>query len=380
MRPNFTLNYGLRYDHETAFKEATGVDDASLNIAPRFGFAWDPRNNQKTVIRGGLGQYYSKVFLNITGNIQLARAFIGVTIVNPGFPDPYSRGSVCAAVGAEHDGCAGGSAHAGDASGQPRRQARVVQLASPSRPICVNSRGSNLYNAPDVNAPDPITGLRPNPAFLRIVQYQSTGNSWYNAMLLGIERRSGRGPAFGVSYTLSKQTRDVEDFGFTPQDNYNRAAEKGPASNDRRHQFVANMVYALPWTMQIGLFAQARSGLPFNITTGVDNNRDTTINERPDLANPDGDPRLASTYNANFTGRVGNLPRNFARGDGYFEAHLRVSKMINLNRARLERIELFVEALNLTNHVNLGTPQGNIRSAAFGRSTSSVSTGRSRIC
>ena len=110
---------------------------------------------------------------------------------------------------------------------------------------------------------------------------------------------------------MSKQTRDVEDFGFTPQDNYNRAAEKGPASNDRRHQLVANMVYALPWTMQIGLFAQARSALPFNVTTGVDNNRDTTINERPDLANPDGDPRLASTYNATFTGRVGNLPRNF---------------------------------------------------------------------
>ena len=49
--------------------------------------------------------------------------------------------------------------------------------------------------------------------------------------------------------------------------------------------------------MQIGLFAQARSALPFNVTTGVDNNRDTTINDRPDLANPDGDPRLASTYN-----------------------------------------------------------------------------------
>ncbi len=43
--------------------------------------------------------------------------------------------------------------------------------------------------------------------------------------------------------------------------------------------------------------------------------------------------------------------------------------MINLNRARLDRLELFIEALNVTNHVNLGTPQGNIRSAAFGQST-----------
>ena len=368
VRPNFTLNLGLRYDHETAFKDATGVDDAALNIAPRFGFAWDPRNNQKTVIRGGLGQYYSKVFLNITGNIQLARAFTGVTIVNPGYPDPYSRGSVS----------------------PPSAPSTTVAPQEVQTPVTrqtslgvkhelfsgvavsvdfVNSRGRNLYNAPDVNAPDPVTGLRPNPAYLRIVEYQSSGNSWYNAMLLGVERRNSKGFAFGLSYTLSKQIRDVEDFNFTPQDNYNRAAEKGPASNDRRHQFVANVVYQLPWTMQIGLFAQARSGLPFNITTGVDNNRDTTINERPDLADPNGDPRLAATYNTAFNGRVGNLSRNFGRGDAYFEAHLRLSKMINLNRGGVDRIELFAEALNLTNHVNLGTPQGNLRSAAFGQST-----------
>jgi hypothetical protein len=232
----------------------------------------------------------------------------------------------------------------------------------------VNTRGRNLYNAPDVNAPDPITRLRPDPTFLRITQYQTTGNSWYQGLLLGVERRSGRGPAFGFSYTLSKQERDVEDFGFTPQNNYDRAAEKAPASNDRRHQFVANVVQRLPWGFQLGLFAQARSALPFNITTGVDNNGDTNINDRPDLADPNGDPRLASTYNANVTGRVGNLPRNYGRGSGYFEAHLRLSKIVALP-GRLDRLELFAEALNLTNHVNLATPQGSLRNQSFGRST-----------
>jgi hypothetical protein len=368
VRNNLTLNYGLRYDHETAFKNATGVEDASLNLAPRFGFAWDPRNDQKTVVRGGIGQYYSRVFLNITGNIQLARRFVGVTIVNPGFPDPYSRGS----------------------GAPPSAPSTTVAPSEVNTPVTrqisigvkrelfagiavsadyVNTRGRNLYNAPDVNAPDPVTFIRPNPAFLRIVEYQSTGNSWYNGLLLGFERRSGRGPSFGISYTLSKQTRDVEDFGFTPQNNYDRAAEKAPASNDRRHQFVANMVYALPWKMQIGLFTQARTGLPFNVTTGVDNNRDTTINDRPDLADPNGDPRLASTYSTNFTGRVGNLPRNFGRGPAYFETHLRISKLFDLTGVRMERLELFVEALNLTNHPNLALPQGSLRSSAFGRST-----------
>lgn len=366
---NFTLNYGVRYDHETAFKDATGVDDAALNLAPRFGFAWDPSNDQKTVIRGGIGQYYSKVFLNITGNIQLARAFTGVTIINPGFPDPYSRGSV-APPSAPSTTRAPSSVETPVTRQSSIGIKRELFAGMALSADYVNSRGKNLYNAPDVNAPDPITGLRPDPAFLRIVEYQSTGNSWYNAMLLGLERRSGRGPSFGLSYTLSKQTRDVEDFGFTPQDNFNRAAEKGPASNDRRHQFVANLIYPLPWKMQIGLFTQARSGLPFNVTTGIDNNRDAnTTTDRPDLANPDGDPLLASTYNGTFTGRVGNLPRNFARGPGYFETHLRVSKLLTFSAAKIDRIELFAEALNVTNHFNGNTPTGNIRSATFGQST-----------
>jgi Carboxypeptidase regulatory-like domain/TonB dependent receptor len=366
-RPNLTFNLGLRYDHENAFKEATGVEDASLNIAPRFGFAWDPLNDQKTVVRGGIGQYYSKVFLNITGNIQLARRFVGVTITNPGYPDPYSRGSQTASIPS--------TTVAPEEVQTPvtrqlsigvKRQLFAGMAVSVD---FVNSRGRNLYNAPDVNAPDPLTGLRPDPNFQRITEYQSTGNSWYNALLVGLERRSATGASVGLSYTLSKQERDVEDFNFVPQDNYNRGAEKGPASNDRRHQFVANVIYPLPWAMQIGMFMQARSALPFNITTGLDSNRDASINDRPDLADPNGDPRVASTYNANFAGRVGNLQRNFGRGDNYFETHLRLSKMIDLTRMRMNRLELFVEALNVTNYVNLDNPNGNLRSAAFGRAT-----------
>lgn len=370
MRSNFTLNYGVRYDRENAFKQATGVSDASLNLAPRIGFAWDPLNDQKTVVRGGAGMYYSKVFLNITGNIQLARSFVGVTVVNPGFPDPFSRGE------AAPPSAPSTTVPPDEIDTPSTRQLsigvkRELVGGMAVSADYVNSRGKHLYNAPDVNAPDPITGLRPDPDFLRITQYQSTGNSWYNGLLLGLERRSGRGPQLGVSYTLSKQTRDVEDFNFVPQDNYNRAAEKGPASNDRRHQLVVNVVWQLKWGMQVGLFTQMRSGRPFNVTTGVDNNRDrSTTTDRPDLANPDGDPLDRSTYDANFTGRSGNLPRNFARGPSYAEAHLRVSKMINLSRAKLDRLEIFVEALNVTNRVNLDTPEDNLRSAAFGRSTS----------
>jgi hypothetical protein len=369
---NLTFNVGVRYDHENAFQKAVGVSDNALNLAPRFGFAWDPFKNQKTVVRGGAGQYYSKVFLNITGNIMLARHFVGITVINPGFPDPFSRGAVAPPS-------APSTTVAPDEVLTPvtrqlslgvKRELRAGFAVSVD---VVNSRGRNLYNAPDINAPNPVTGLRPNPAFLRVTQYQASGNSWYNGLLLGLEKRTGRGPQIGISYTLSKQTRDVEDFGFTAQDNFNRAAEKGPASNDRRHQLVTNIVWALPAGVQIGAFMQARSALPWTVTTGIDNNRDSNINDRPDLVTPGGNPLDRATYGSTFTGRGGNLGRNTNRGPNYFEVHLRGSKFINLTRARFDRLELFIEALNITNHENYGLPNGNLRASTFGTSTTLAS-------
>jgi hypothetical protein len=184
-------------------------------------------------------------------------------------------------------------------------------------------------------------------------------------LLVGLERRSGSGPAFGVSYTFSKGMRDVEDFGFQAQDQNNRAAEKALAGNTRTHQLVVNATWALPYGFQIAGLLQARSGLPWTVTTGVDSNGDTVVNDRPDLAVPDGDRRNRATYSAP-TGRVGNLGRNTNIGDAFVQFDARISKFIRLGS---KRIEAFVEAFNLTNRVNFGLPTGNIRAASFGAPT-----------
>jgi len=76
-RPNLTLNLGLRYEmssviHETSGKLAVlrNITDATAhlgdpifnnptlkNFEPRLGFAWDPLNNGKTAVRGGIGMF-----------------------------------------------------------------------------------------------------------------------------------------------------------------------------------------------------------------------------------------------------------------------------------------------------------------------------------
>ena len=58
VRPNFTLNYGLRYELDSEFAPLTTY---KKDFAPRVSFAWDPFKDHKTVIRGGYGIFFGPV-------------------------------------------------------------------------------------------------------------------------------------------------------------------------------------------------------------------------------------------------------------------------------------------------------------------------------
>src|SRR5262249_24327440 len=79
IRPNFTLNYGLRYEYYGVLSEARNKDvffdipsgnifpgynkdwykSSGKNFGPRLAFTWSPAAlNNKTVLRAGAGYYY----------------------------------------------------------------------------------------------------------------------------------------------------------------------------------------------------------------------------------------------------------------------------------------------------------------------------------
>lgn len=370
-----TLNLGLRYDTETIFAKAksVNVDQDLNNFGPRIGFTWTPSATARTAVRGGFGVYYDQGFNNISGNISNSARSTNVTVLNPGYPDPYQGGTIAATKPS--------LTVAAPAIETPSSRAfsigvrRELQAGLAIGVDAVRTLGYQLFNAVDINAPLPGTGVRPDPNYLRILQYQTTGRSRSNALLVSLERRSGPGPLFNVSYTLSRQLRSVEDFGFSPQDSYNPAAELALGNNNRTHQFVASVVWPLPYGFQAAGLIQTRSGLPWTVTTGSDNNGDTNVNDRPDLAVPGGDPSSVSTYSSAFTGRVGNLGRNTNTGPAFSQVDLRLSKSVRVNRYSVEG---FAEAFNLFNRANLGLPVGTLTSASFGKSTGLASNAASR--
>ena len=64
LRPDLTVNLGVRYERQT-------FTDSTKDFAPRAGFAYNYKGDGKTVLRGGLGIYYSQIVDNSEANYAL---------------------------------------------------------------------------------------------------------------------------------------------------------------------------------------------------------------------------------------------------------------------------------------------------------------------
>jgi len=406
---SLTLSAGLRHEFQNQLQD-------KINFAPRFGVAWSPFRNRKTTIRTGGGVFFDRLTGSLYENILrydglrqqsvVIRNPIFIPDFTPAMPDPIS--------GESQIEIRNNTRRALD----PKLQApytinfmtSVERQLSRGFIISVTHnylRGAHLFRTRNINAPLPDTNTRPEPAQGNLYQIESSASLRHNGFSFRLDRRFSRSFSVITNYTLAWTNNDVDGPQSLPANNYDLRSEWARADADRRHSLLITGQVALKYDVYLTPFIQLNSGAPFNITTGQDDNRDTTINDRPAGISRNSDlpaglyaqlpaicaqncgPGQTPLLMANFLAT--NFPNGVrAIGAGSFTANLSVSKIFRLGRrvgqasrnGRGEQdgsgakgnesgrfnLQFSAQITNLFNHVNPGAFTGVLTSPFFRRS------------
>lgn len=414
LRPNFTVGLGLRYETQTNIHHW-------LDFAPRVSFAWAPTSNApgtpKTVVRGGFGVFYDRVSENLT--LQSNR-FDGMSqhrfVVNN--PDFFpSKPSVESLINTHLSENITGTSKT-LRTPYTLQSAISVERQLPGKLTLsvgfINARTVHLLRSRNINAPlpgtfDSITQnfARPFPNYENIFEYESSGVSDQNQLVVNLKNQVNRHFSFFANYTVGRLNSDTDGADTFPSNQYDLSGEYGRSALDTRHRFVFVGVIDLPRGFSLNPFIVVRSGMPFNITTGRDANGDSLFNERPALAvSSSKSGVVATSYGSLDTNpepgeRI--VPRNFGEGPNFIAFNLRISRTFGFGRSSENSVSksdsskdkkpssdtqrslniygntapkqhyqltVSVQIRNILNRSNLGLPIGNLSSPLFGRSNS----------
>lgn len=417
VRPNLTFSAGLRYENQNNIS-------SDFNFAPRLAFAWAPAwrsgaRSPSAVIRGGFGIFYERFS---EGSVLQTRRLNGINqsqlmVRDPDFltvPTPESLESRVAKSQIVR--------RVADDFQAPYSLFSALQLERQLSPritvsaIYYNVRTKHALRQRDINAPLPGTfvigapgsGERPFGDIGEILLYESSGAQNENRLQVVVNGRIGPFAPLFANYSLAKVEGDAE--GDFPANQYDLSGEYGPLSTDVRHRFVMGWTVNVP-RLQVALNSLiiARSGLPFNITTGRDSNGDTLFTDRPAFATDLTRPGVVDTrfgaLDPNPLPGQRLIPRNIGRGPSFFSVNLGLSRTFGLDglrgsknskavrqgerpargpaplipgssrgslRENRYRLLLSVNCENLFNRANGGIPIGNLSSTLFGQSISSA--------
>lgn len=271
IRPNFTLDYGVRYQYfvpvtdannvltsfdpalynranaptcrtaacaalirgtgnelngiaiagsTSRFGEAISPSDKN-NFSPRLGISWDPFKSGKTVVRAGYGLYYDQVLVGI---------FEQNAFVNP----PFNNRATFSGAGVGFSNPSGGAlgdlpvrdliASAADFQTPMIQQwslgiQREIRRNLVAELSYVGTKGDHLIRPLDINYPSPAdvnrVGLanantvRPFLGYRRIQWRETSARSRYHGMLSSLSYRFTSGVSLTASYTWSKTMTDA---------------------------------------------------------------------------------------------------------------------------------------------------------------------------
>jgi len=412
VRPNVTLELGLRYDWNmtpterfdrfvvfdpatrTLVRVGNGIDDVykqnNKNFQPRLGIVWDPFKDGKTSVRAAYAILTDQPVTNVVTPLA----------ANPPLADPRAfTGAITFANAKDVAAASGLAPNNVDADfDNPYIQSWNLNIQREvARDLAVTigyfgTKGTHLRVSRNINQPinggaRPFATTVPSATFPftvplnNIVQIEGTGNSSYNALWLTANKRFSRGLQFNASYTFSKSIdyNSLSSQGVVVQDSYNLLGSRGLSDFDARHRFVINGLYELPFRgnqlvegWQLSTIVQSQSGNPVNIVINNTTFTGTNNTVRPDVTGP---IEILGTPNRWFdispfvvpVGRFGGLGRNVVIGPRFNNTDFSVIKRTRLTENQL--IEFRWEVFDVFNHANFGQPGRVVGTANFGQIT-----------
>jgi hypothetical protein len=285
LRPNLTLNIGMRWEyyappteakgHLTNFVPATDPVNGLLNgvetnpsqqwnptwrnFGPRLGFAWAPTMyDNKIVFRGGFGMAYDRFDDNVFDNTRNNPPFVANYGIccgteTTGFGTPFVNGQILFNTGT---------------SNSPLSYPANPVLITPLNPanglptILPGQGAPNIYSNP-VNMPVPYTYL-----YSLQMQY-SLPKDW--VFTLGYQGSAGHHLTRikNLAYFYPTQNPDVANvYTFTPDTNSNFNALTGQLEHRFHHGFTANVLYT--WSKSLDQLSAEGPGFTTNQTYPID--------------------------------------------------------------------------------------------------------------
>jgi len=398
-----TLNAGLRYDFYSNPTEVHGrlsvIRDPATDsgptvgkafagtpmdlLSPQAGFAWNIFGDGKTVLRGGTGIFRDQLPVLLFGVNRFLPPFFALdSFVFPTFLDPQNA-------------LLTQPLYVISTTYHPKFPYALQYNLNMEREIApgtilsagyFGARGNHLPREAEQNPFQPASGHRYNPNLPSpLLAVLTDAQSFYNSFQLSISQKRAHNLSWQAFYTFSHSIDDASaNFSIetvndppTSQDIFDRKGSRGRSAFDIRHNFVANVVYELPFGRgshfggwQVSAVASVHSNVPFTPVLSFDNAdlRSLLTSERPDLV---GNPYTGVCPNGTNVGtpscwfnptafavpppgQFGDAGRNILRGPGFAQFDLALQKDFQLREGI--KIALGVEGYNLFNHPNFAVP------------------------
>ncbi len=345
LRPNVSLAAGLRYDWQNHFGDRD-------NLAPRLALAYSPGKQKKLVIRSGAGFFSERAgpmpiwdILRYDGSrlrryvlsgaqtpadlrgLSLAGLPASVHLLEPGIELPNT---LQFSLGFE------------------RQMGKKTVLAV----NYTGTRGVQQLRSRDSNPPlPPDFGARPDSTVSVRRQIESAGRLEGDSLEVTLRGTLAPRLSGTVQYVLGRTRTDTGGLNWFPANSFDPRGEWGRADTDRLHNINLLATATVHRWANFGASVSMRSGSPFNITTGRDENRDGMANDRPS-----------------------GVTRNTGLGPGFAGVDVRWYREFRFQPTKKDKspsVTVSLDAFNLFNRVNYQNFNGALSSPFFGRATGS---------